>query len=167
MDQMLLHRPRAVLLGRAVEGAARSVAEEKLEWFARCIANGYMAPDDAAVDRETFYVSAFAELEAPHVRVLLFVADWERTGEHAGPPTTDDLSDAFSASLCPVIRPVLTTLERAGLVVKRAGPRQPGSAPHRETGVPHVWEVTTFAGHLMRRIGHVPPDRSRPDGMAA
>jgi hypothetical protein len=162
-EQMLLHRAKAVLLGRALDGAARSIAEEKIEWFAKCIANGYLAEDDAVVDRETFYVSAFTELEAPHIRVLLFIAEWERTGDRATPPTTDELSDAFSRQLCPVIRPVLTTLERAGLVVKRVGQSSAGkAASQRETGVPHVWEISTFATHLMRRIGHTPPDRVRP-----
>ncbi|WP_080127873.1 MULTISPECIES: hypothetical protein [unclassified Actinoplanes] len=162
-EQMLLYRSKAVLLGRALDGAARSIAEEKIEWFANCIANGYLAADDAAVDRESFYVSAFAELEAPHIRVLLFIAEWERVGDHAAPPTTDELSDAFSRQLCPVIRPVLTTLERAGLVVKRrAHSSDEKMASQRETGVPHIWEITTFATHLLRRIGHTPPDRVRP-----
>ncbi len=32
----------------------------------------------------------------------------------------------------------------------------------RETGVPHVWEVSTFGGYLLDRIGIQPPVPTPP-----
>jgi hypothetical protein len=147
VDALLGERRRAVLLGRALEGAARSIAEEKIDWFARCLAAGYLATDDAVVDKELFFVDALAQVEVPHIQVLTFLAKAKDDRERLRPPTTDELSDAFM-NLCPVIRPVLAALERVGLAVKQVAPAQDRSSEQRETGVPHVWQVSTFGGYL-------------------
>ena len=61
---------------------------------------------------------------------------------------TSLLADAFSSSLCPVIRPVLATLEQLGLAVSRVAPDLEGYRPRRET--------------VIRRVG-----RSRPSANTA
>lgn len=59
----------AALLAAALEGAAKSVSDEKIALFARAIANGSLR-DDTAVDTEFLFVRAFADFELPHFRVL-------------------------------------------------------------------------------------------------
>jgi hypothetical protein len=101
IDELLSERRKAVLLGTALNAAARSIAEEKIAWFARCLEAGYLATDDAVVDKETFFVDAFAEVEVPHIRVLGHLAIIENSPDCMRAPTTDELSDVFASTLCP------------------------------------------------------------------
>ncbi|MGZ4688814.1 MAG: hypothetical protein ACXV8R_10760 [Acidimicrobiia bacterium] len=62
------------LLMRALEAARLTRLVQKRNALARAIAYGYLADDDAAVDRENLLVRIIDRLEMPHIRAIEIVA---------------------------------------------------------------------------------------------
>jgi hypothetical protein len=156
--QLLGDRRTAALLAAALEGASRSIAEEKIAIFGRSIANAFIAQEDAIVDTEAFFVEAFSDLEMPHIRVLLLLAaDTERSS--AGRALSiDEISRESGPKVCPAIRPIIATLERLGLIATWREFSQGDYPPLARSGtrsssieVPR-WSVTTFGRRCIDRL---------------
>lgn len=71
-----------VLVGAAVEAAARSALEAKRQLLGRLVAEA--ALDDALVDESRLLVGVPDQLEAPHVRCLEAIRRAEQEAEDAG-----------------------------------------------------------------------------------
>src|SRR4051812_27262783 len=61
---------RAEMLGQALEAAARTTSESKIDMLARVLQVAASAGDTATVDRETLVLLALRDMEAPHIQVL-------------------------------------------------------------------------------------------------
>jgi hypothetical protein len=65
---------RRALLADGLEASARTVSERKVAALAKAVANG-LGSDRAHVDAEAMIVRALADLEEPHIKVLLRLPD--------------------------------------------------------------------------------------------
>lgn len=116
----------AHLLGEAIQVAARTVNQQKINGLARALANG-LREDSARPDEEALIVAALAEVEAPHIKVLAQLGpEHSRTRTATGnlgartPPRRGQspLSLATSCTMsASVVRAVLSVLQRAGLAI--------------------------------------------------
>ncbi|MFI7231128.1 hypothetical protein ACIBO5_48690 [Nonomuraea angiospora] len=102
---------RITLLATALEGASKSVWQDKISVFAQVIKNGLLYDDDAKIDMEIAFGQIFADIELPHIKILMFLQD--------DPETPGNLRIARTAEL-PVegvaCNYFLSTLVRHGLL---------------------------------------------------
>lgn len=165
VEAMAQHHRSLELLASSLDAASRSTAEMKIAVFARSIANGYLTSDEALVDIELEVVAAFRLLEAAHLRVLLCLAqpDARHPGFGRG-MTIDELSHISGGSMCPTIRPIVATLEQAGLIAQHRELSSGWLPPHRGLlrrtvhGRAPMWSVTRFGRRCVARV-ETEPDR--------
>lgn len=108
------------LLLQGVEAAARAAAEEKRWMLARVVAAAF--EDDARIEELDVLLRSVASLETYHVRVLAHLAV-PRPGKGAtagslleGAMVEDELAALLDPEQRDLLRPILGTLEREGLV---------------------------------------------------
>lgn len=112
---------RLQLAYMALTAGSRTTRDDKVAALARCLATG--AADDARVDPELIMVSALAELEGPHIKLL----DHMATGLHVqnrGPSADAKWHRSWPRTtlagalpeLGPSLTPILATLLRHALV---------------------------------------------------
>lgn len=120
----------AQLLAETLTAAARTLNEQKIRALSRALANG-LRDDEARPDEEQLVVSALAEVEAPHIKVLTHLGP-ERTSTRTqatglrsrtapiGGHRPSSLSEQCHLSAASV-RAVLSVLQRAGMAVEDDG----------------------------------------------
>ena len=117
----------AQLLRDAIQAAARTMNEQKLRALSRALANG-LAHDKARLDEEALMLAALAEVDTPHIKVLIELGPERRRARTASTNlrgrtapsrgrTAAVLGDASSMSE-PATRAALSVLQRAGLAVQ-------------------------------------------------
>lgn len=74
LNRLLADPRRTELAARALSAAAASTLETKVAALGRALAEG-LADDDAKVDEQLVLVAVYADLEAPHVRLLAVLAE--------------------------------------------------------------------------------------------
>lgn len=75
LARLLADDKRVELAARALSAAAASTLETKVAALGRALATGALATDDARVDEQLVLVAVYADLEAPHVRLLAVMAE--------------------------------------------------------------------------------------------
>jgi hypothetical protein len=75
VERLLADPKRISLLANAVDGASHAIAEEKINLFAKALANGSLMGDDAVLDKEIYIIEIFRQLEMPHIRVLRYLGE--------------------------------------------------------------------------------------------
>jgi len=123
-DERLLDLAVAV-----VTAAAETALDAKINALGRALATGATAADDAVVDEQRLLVRILADLEAPHIRVLVQLArphprgrsvEVPRVGGETRPGwAVDDLEEAL-ASARAILEPILRVLEAHGLATEVA-----------------------------------------------
>jgi hypothetical protein len=127
VDDALSQARHAQLLSEALQSAARTVNQQKLGALSRALANG-LSHDEARLDEEELVLLALAEVETPHIKVLIQLGPERRrsrttntnlrsrTASGRG-ATTTFLADACNMSE-PAARAALSVLHRAGLAAE-------------------------------------------------
>lgn len=120
----------AQLLAETLFAAARTVNENKIRALARALANG-LRDDEARPDEQQLIVSALAEVEAPHIKVLTHLSPersptrTQATGLSSRTAPTRGLRPSSIAAQCHLsaasTRAVLSVLQRAGMAVPDEG----------------------------------------------
>lgn len=141
------------LLHGALQTAAATLDEEKVEALARCLANG--VDDVARVDEEALVVRALADLEPAHVRVLakLQRSSMGKDGVHRF--LSGDIDARTFLTAADLSGPVLSLLERHGLVEPHEqvkGGR--GGKYDRGPEVEIRYACTEFGQICLQRLGH-------------
>lgn len=127
VDSALRDLNSAHLLGEAIQTAARTVNDQKIQALARALANG-IRDDAARADDEALVIAALAEIEAPHIKVLVHLGPERSRTRTPGtnlrgrtPPSrgsdTRRLAEDCQMDV-PAVRAVLSVLQRAGLAVQ-------------------------------------------------
>ena len=127
VEDALSESRHAQLLGEAVQTAARTVNEQKLRTLSRALANG-LSHDEARLDEEQLVLSALAEIDTPHIKLLIQLGPERRRSRtissnlrsRTAPGrgrTTVSLADACNMSE-PAARAALSVLQRAGLAAQ-------------------------------------------------
>jgi hypothetical protein len=75
LDALLKDPFKMELLLRAVEAAARSTTERKVDLIAELLRTGALAGDDAVVQDQLLAMEAVQALDVPHFRLLLLLDD--------------------------------------------------------------------------------------------
>lgn len=130
-EQMAAHlsgRPKRLqLAGLALSAAAMTADEDKLRALARAL--GASATDDALVDPELLAVTALADMEAPHIKVLqrmevsaFLGGHWRRiNGRRQYGTWRKSALERELPEMETTLEPVLGTLLRHGLLVEPEG----------------------------------------------
>ena len=144
------------LLATALQAAADSVLEEKIVALGKVLADG-LRGDDALVDTTTLLASAFGDIEAPHIRVLDFLAGDVTPVVPVGPPRAVSLVDFLEANpgYRISISAIVATLERHGIIRTEGEPLKnlAWRAGHmHSTQLPHRYRVMPFGHDLLERL---------------
>lgn len=118
---------RAQLLGSALQAAAQTVSQQKIGALSRALANGLVG-DEARIDEEQLVLDALAEIETPHIRVLVQLGP-ERSRSRTSKSNLRSrtapgrgMSPSSVSSACgmtePAARAALSVLQRAGLAAR-------------------------------------------------
>jgi hypothetical protein len=120
VDRLTADPARLLLLGEAINAAARSSYDERICALGRALATGALAVDGAKVDEERLWVEILADIEAPHLRMLEYLMrdHPDRTGSMVTQQPT--LARVAGVSY-PMARVLLATLERRNLARWRWG----------------------------------------------
>jgi hypothetical protein len=141
------------LLHAALQTAAATLDQEKIEALARCLANG--VEDVARVDEEALIVRALADLDPVHVRVLAKLATRRMKPRDVQWFLTGDIDARRFLEAADLSGPVLAVLERHGLVEEsEKGNESRGGAYDQELEVETRFKCTQFGQLCLQRLGH-------------
>ncbi|MCO7219576.1 hypothetical protein [Klenkia sp. PcliD-1-E] len=76
---------RLSMLAEALTAAAYSAYPERTRALGRALASGALAEDEATVDAERHWVRLLSRIEAPHLRVLVYLNGLPEKGEETDP----------------------------------------------------------------------------------
>lgn len=106
---------RALLLARTMEAAADSASDTKVRVLGRGLASGAVAEDDALVMEEVGWAALLREIEAPHLRILTYLAQEDpETPGHMIVASWEELRN--QSGFNELLGPALSMLERHSLV---------------------------------------------------
>jgi hypothetical protein len=152
LERLVATPDRQELLVAALEAAGRATLEAKIRALGQSLATGALRDDDQ-VDRELLFVSAMAEFERPHIRLLEYLRrDPQRPGE---------LRQAIVHELARLpgigtaVHPILGTLQRHGTVEQyRMDPEavQRGADLRRMVPADGSWSITDFGIECLDRL---------------
>ncbi|KRC90089.1 hypothetical protein ASE25_11410 [Terrabacter sp. Root85] len=160
--QEVLNNPsQRALFKNAVQAGANAGDEEKIRALATCLANGF--DDGTKADYELLIVKALASLDPVHVRVLA-TAHANPSGDVTVRKVTRLLfgTKTRDEDLSPdVSRPVLSVLEREGLIQEKDPPRLTVKSFLTRVRNPEIrpwdpgttYEVTLFGVLCLQRLG--------------
>ncbi|NYI40349.1 hypothetical protein [Demequina lutea] len=114
--EALVNNPaKALLLARTLEAAADSASEAKVRVLGRGLASGAVTEDDALVMEEVGWAVMLREIEAPHLRILDYLAKQDpETPGHMMVASWQDLKAV--SGFDELLGPALSMLERNSLV---------------------------------------------------
>ncbi|WP_430782971.1 hypothetical protein [Actinoplanes sp. G11-F43] len=150
---------RLALLSRALDAAANANTLLKIALLANVLASGALRKDDASVDEEILAMDALAQLETPHLRMLVILLDrspvWRTAAserrkllrhwpEERIVQKDVGLSVAFPA--------IAAKLQSLGLV----------SSMHY--GDENLWSLTSFGQVCLGKLAGT-ADQGKPEGM--
>lgn len=141
---------RIQITATALEGAARSIADEKLRLFGRLIADGLLADTGTELALDHQLTRALVDLEAPHFRILHYLHSRGTRTDADGTPVTGDR-----------LRRGRTTDDIKGRT--RRAQAQDLGIPGYATGADGLLAVLAGHGMVIER----PPDWSRAVNEAA
>lgn len=137
------------LLGEAVFAASYTLNEQKIAALAKAVANG-LRHDDARVDHERLIVSALAQLDEPHIKVLLRVHDYD--GRLRRPRPTSYLVESVPGMEPGTAALILFALERRDLVLKKEEEVPHGEARSSQQRSRTTWIVSAFGEECIRYL---------------
>lgn len=116
MIRALVNDPaKALLLARTLEAAADAVSEAKLRVLGRGLASGAVAEDEALVMEEVGWAEMLREIEAPHLRILGYLA--QQDSESPGYMIVASWAELKRESgFDQLLGPTLSMLERYSMV---------------------------------------------------
>lgn len=144
-DRVLSSDELEELVNRAVEDAARTTWQEKLDALASVIAAA-VAGDDTLVSSSLLIEAALSRLERPHALALRHIAD-------SGPSTKHQLGEVWPGSKA-FLDPVLSVLASEGLVRNIAVGTYDGLEGHEK------WALTDLGEELLDLLS---PGHNRSD----
>lgn len=158
------------IFGEAVLAGGNTLSEQKVRALGTALANG-LRDDQARVDSERLMIGALAAIEEPHMKVLAML------GQSTSACTLKWLDDNVLGMRYPEISPVLSVLERQGLIdngqdnwgrdvtkeINRLRSPSRVATSDRPTPLKHPaeesWLVTTFGLRCLGYLGENLPDR--------
>lgn len=148
LDTIIADAALLELLGITVEAAMRAIGERKLRTLGGSLASGALSSDDATIHVEMQIAKALADLEAPHLRVLLF---YGRTG---GLASLSDLENAETLQhLGRSFEPLVAVLRAHGLL--EAATATTGLRPPGPIGVGRGWSMPSSDKLYMTPFGRL------------
>jgi hypothetical protein len=115
VDALVNDPAKALLLARTLEAAADSASEAKVRVLGRGLASGAVTEDDALVMEEVGWAVMLREIEAPHLRILDYLAKQDL--ETPGNMIVASLTELKEVSgFDQLLGPALSMLERYSLV---------------------------------------------------
>jgi hypothetical protein len=135
---------RLELLARIVEASARTTMADKIHALARALAQGLQGD---TVDEALIVAGALADLEAPHMGLLLAIARPPQGAGHLRRIgwTEYDVAQHVPGSAA-VARSLISTLERHALIERGGGTQGPNP---RASG----WKATLDGLHMLDLLG--------------
>jgi hypothetical protein len=144
---------RSRLLHAALQAAASTLDQEKIEALARCLANG--VEDVARVDEEALIVRALADLDPVHVRVLARLGTRGMRPKDVHWFLTGDIDARSFLEAADLSGPVLAVLERHGLVDESQKVNESrGGVYDQGPEVETRFKCTEFGQLCLQRLGH-------------
>jgi predicted transcriptional regulator len=114
----------AELLAEAMHAAAATLNQRKVDALARALANG-LAQDQVQIDDARLMVQSLADVEAPHIKVLVALLPY-RLVVSVDPETIAERLEVSEAT----VRTIFVTLERVGFIEENLAEQQQALDKH-------------------------------------
>ncbi len=146
-------RVRLELMARIVESAARTPLPDKIHALAKVLAQGVQ---DDAVDDAIVIEAALADIEAPHLQLLLRLEGPAPDPRNAG-WSLEDVMQAWPRAMT-VAPALMTTLQRHGLIIQMPMPTTLDRLP------PVRWRLSNLGYKILELTGwsDLGPEQDRP-----
>lgn len=144
----------------AVEAGGNSAYPSRIRALGAALATGVLADDTDTLDVEQIVIESLSRLERPHIRLLVFMAQWSEEDQEVdeGWPTVKPLWGRTSLaneleSLQPVLTRLLADLLAAGVLRLEIQPHEPRrqTRQSRMTST-QAWAVSDFGMECLRRL---------------
>lgn len=145
-----------LLFSMAIDAALRTNAERKIRALGKAVARGTLAGDDAKIDEEQLVVSTLADLEAPHIRILLALTEGPQLAENG--VHTRSRGGAIKDAFGDFARPVLAVLERHALLRRTQRPKWDDPESVAVDAILDQYQISTYGRLVLDHLREAAED---------